>query len=118
MWEWLLQLFQNRGTDRFFGTAPTPYEHMTPYLKDIENMPERFFGKSTPTNHTFFEKLFEWIGKGLSNFFQYIRPALPELITLALMICALGLMITGENHKWYSRLAMVGFAGAAILIMT
>lgn len=91
---------------------------MAPYMKDMTKVPERFFGDSTPSNHTFFEKLFEWIGRGCSNFFQYIRPSLPELITLAVMVCALALIITGENQKWYSRLAMVGFVGAAVLIMT
>lgn len=114
--DWIREWFSRQpSTQRFFGNSSEPLDH---WLRPLPEVPgERFFGSSTPSNHTLFEAIFKWIEEELVKFYLYIRPTLPELITLALCGCALCLIVTGDNSKWYGRIVMISLVGASILVM-
>jgi len=117
MMEWIKQWFTRNpsSTDRFFGSSPPAVEH---WLRQLpENPPERFFGNPSSGNSAVIDAILRWIERGVVALYNYIRPSLPEIITLAIVGCALALMVTGDNNKWYGRIVMVGVVGFAILMI-
>lgn len=117
----LLTLNPTEPPTRFYGNSVWEQywrQFLTRIPPGTENPPDRFFGDSPDTPNIILDIL-EWAGRGIYNFaVNVVLPVLPELVTLAVVGCAICLMVTGESSKWWGKMTMVFLVGASILMMT
>lgn len=67
----------------------------------------------------------EYIGRQAASWFAELAikaltglaGAAPEIVTLGVVFCAFGLMVTGDADRWFGRMGVIVGAGLALALL-